>query len=127
MTWQEGRWVIVSAVGVFLLLLLTVNTSTSSADRTPTVELKPSSGAGRTGHDRSAETDDSSSKSSTPNADAFTSGSGAYMDDREKQLYERDPTSRGYTDADRDFLKEHGVSEDEARAAETILHQQGIE
>jgi hypothetical protein len=49
------------------------------------------------------------------------------MDDREKQISERDPTSRGYTDADRDFLREQGMSEDEMRAAETVLHDHGID
>jgi hypothetical protein len=65
--------------------------------------------------------------SETPRADAFTSSTGAYMDAREKQLYESDPSSLGYTDSDRQFLKDHGVSESEARAAETVLHQQGID
>ena len=74
-----------------------------------------------------ASTDYLSRPSSTPSADAFASRSGAYLDGRERQLYEADPSSRGYTDADRDFLKEHGVSEDEARAAETVLHEHGID
>jgi hypothetical protein len=65
--------------------------------------------------------------SGTPRADALTSSTGAYMDEREKQLYERDPTSMGYTDADRQFLQDHGVTEGEARAAETVLHDQGID
>ena len=69
----------------------------------------------------------SRSDGTTPTADAFASSTGAYMDSREKQLYERDPSSMGYTEADRDFLQEHGVTESEARAAETILQQHGIE
>jgi hypothetical protein len=42
-------------------------------------------------------------------------------------LNKYDPSSHGYTDADRRFLKRHGVSEAEARAAETILKEHGIE
>ena len=45
--------------------------------------------------------------SSTPNAEAFVTGSSAYMDTHERQLYEQDPSSRGYTDADREFLSSH--------------------
>jgi len=43
---------------------------------------------------------------------------------REEQiraLQESDPSSYGYTDSDRAFLREHGVSEAEARALETML------
>jgi hypothetical protein len=52
---------------------------------------------------------------------------GTYMDSREQELYNRDRSSMGFTDADRDFLREHGVSEEEARAAETIARQHGVE
>lgn len=50
-----------------------------------------------------------------------------YMDAQERALYAEDPSSAGYTDSDRDFLKEHGVSEQEARALETVLHENGID
>ena len=63
----------------------------------------------------------------TPRADAFASGSGAYMNDRAKQVYENDPSSMGYTGSDRQFLKEHGMTESEARATETVLHQHGVD
>jgi hypothetical protein len=53
--------------------------------------------------------------------------SGIYMDAQERALYAEDPSSAGYTDSDRDFLNEHGVSEQEARALETVLHKNGID
>jgi hypothetical protein len=53
--------------------------------------------------------------------------SGIYMDAQERALYAEDPSSAGYTDSDRDFLNEHGVSEQEARALETVLHENGID
>jgi hypothetical protein len=43
------------------------------------------------------------------------------MDDREKALYDADPSSMGYTKEDREFLREHGMSEEEARAAESVM------
>lgn len=52
---------------------------------------------------------------------------GLSRDQQIEALKELDPSSYGYTDADRAFLKKHGVSEAEARAAETILKQHGIE
>ena len=52
---------------------------------------------------------------------------GKNMDAHERRLYAEDPSSAGYTDADRDFLREHGVSEQEARAAETVLRENGID
>ena len=69
--------------------------------------------------------------SKRPNAAALSSQqqplAGAYMDARERELYASDPSSMGYTEEDRESLKEHGVSETEARAAETVMHQQGVE
>jgi hypothetical protein len=47
--------------------------------------------------------------------------SGVVMDDREKALYDADPSSMGYTKEDREFLREHGMSEEEARAAESVM------
>jgi hypothetical protein len=43
------------------------------------------------------------------------------MDEREKALYDADPSSMGYTEEDRAFLQEHGVSEVEARAMESVM------
>jgi hypothetical protein len=56
-----------------------------------------------------------------------TPPAGIYMDDQERALYAQDPSSAGYTDSDRDFLKETGVSEQEMRAMETILHENGLD
>ena len=46
---------------------------------------------------------------------------GALMDERERALYEADPSSMGYTEEDRAFLRENGVSEAEARAVESAI------
>jgi hypothetical protein len=51
---------------------------------------------------------------------------GIKMDARERAIYSSDPSSMGYTDSDRDFLRQHGVSESEARAAESVLRGQGV-
>jgi hypothetical protein len=52
---------------------------------------------------------------------------GKNMDGHERRLYAEDPSSAGYTEADRDFFRGHGVSEQEARAAETVLRENGID
>ena len=57
---------------------------------------------------------------------AVSPPAGIRMDATERTIYSRDPSSMGYTDADRDFLREHGVSEAEARAAESVLRDHGI-
>jgi hypothetical protein len=44
-----------------------------------------------------------------------------------KALRDADPSSYGYTDADRDFLREHGMTEVEARAAEDVLAAHGAD
>lgn len=44
----------------------------------------------------------------------------------ERENWSADENSYGWGVEDREFLREHGVSEAEARVAETILRQQGI-
>ena len=113
------RWGIIAAIiGALWLMSIIGSNNSSSKSSASYSSTKPSSQGGY---------EATSSTASTPTADAFTSSTGAYMDGREKQLYERDPSSMGYTESDREFLREHGVSESEARAAETVLHQQGID
>jgi hypothetical protein len=104
------------AISAFVLLIALFSGRFSSSSGSSTTEPVPS-----------APSYSAVDGSNTPRADALTSSTGAYMDEREKHLYERDPTSMGYTEADRQFLQEHGVSESEARAAETVLHDQGID
>lgn len=47
-------------------------------------------------------------------------------DEQIRALMKEDPSSYGYTDADREFLREQGVSEAEARAIEDTLARQGV-
>jgi hypothetical protein len=47
-------------------------------------------------------------------------------DEQIRTLKREDPSSYGYTDSDRKFLREHGVSEAEARAIEETLARQGF-
>jgi hypothetical protein len=111
---KKASIVAAAILGAAVLIgLASARESTSAASTSP--------------YDRYSASADDYKSSETPNADAFVSGSGVYMDDREKQLYERDPSSRGYTDADMDFIRDHGMTEDEMRAAETVLHEHGID
>lgn len=43
------------------------------------------------------------------------------MDERERAYYDEAPSSYGYSEEDREFMKEHGVTESEMRAAETLI------
>lgn len=49
------------------------------------------------------------------------------LDQGERSQWAEDPSSYGFNDDDRAFLSEHGVSESEARAMETILRESGVE
>lgn len=46
---------------------------------------------------------------------------GMTRDEQIKALMREDPSSYGYTDADREFLREHGVTEAQARAIEESM------
>ena len=46
---------------------------------------------------------------------------------QERDHWQADPNSYGFNEDDRAFLKEHGVSESEARAAETVLRENGVD
>lgn len=63
---------------------------------------------------------------STKTADTIPAEIRETMSDEEKARYISDPGSAGFNDSDRQFLKEHGMTEQEARAAETVLRQNGI-
>lgn len=74
---------------------------------------------------------DSYASTSATLSSLSNAGSGDYRTDQtllpsERENYERDRSSQGFSDSDRDFLEEHGVSEDEARAIETITREQGV-
>jgi hypothetical protein len=90
------------------------------------------------GHGPSTSTGGTTSNSdhSPSGAKTFASGnyagSGVAAVDRtllpsERENYARDPSGQGFSEEDRAFLEEHGVSESEARAAETILREQGVD
>jgi hypothetical protein len=65
--------------------------------------------------------------SDTKQSDARKTLQGATLNPAEQQNYERDPSSMGFSDEDRAFLKEHGVSEKEARAIEEVTRKKGVE
>lgn len=72
----------------------------------------------------------SSESASYPQPSPSYAGSGVAEIDRtlqpsERENYARDPSSQGFSDADRDFLREHGLTEEEARAAETVARENG--
>ncbi|MBB3032667.1 hypothetical protein [Alteriqipengyuania lutimaris] len=46
---------------------------------------------------------------------------------QEREEWASDPNSYGFNEDDRAFLEEHGVSEAEARAMETILRENGVD
>lgn len=48
------------------------------------------------------------------------------LNEAQRKNYQSDPSSMGYSDADRDFLREQGVSEAEARAAESVAAAKGV-
>jgi hypothetical protein len=48
------------------------------------------------------------------------------MTDYEIMLYNQNPSSMGFPPEDLMFLQEHGVSPEEARAAETVMRKEGI-
>jgi len=48
------------------------------------------------------------------------------ISDHERQNWQQDPESFGFSDEDRAFASEHGLSESELRAAETILRENGL-
>lgn len=68
----------------------------------------------------------------TPSAPSNASaGSGVSQVDRtllpsERENYAQDPSSHGFSADDRAFLQEHGVTESQARAIETITREQGV-
>ena len=112
------RWGIIAAILVLWWLISLIGSGSSSNGSSASADYSSSPSKGYEAQKDSL---------STPRADSFTSSTGAYMDAREKQIYERDPSSMGYTESDREFLREHGMTESEARAAETVLHQHGID
>ena len=62
---------------------------------------------------------------------SFSAPSGVDRVDRtllpqEKDAWSGDPESYGFNSEDRAFLEQHGVSEAEARAMETVLRENGI-
>jgi hypothetical protein len=70
---------------------------------------------------------DPSPRSRTRNAhQALPTEISSTMTEAEKLNFAADPSSAGFSEADRRFLREQGVSEQEARAMETILRQNGI-
>lgn len=46
---------------------------------------------------------------------------------QEREQWASDPESYGFNESDRAFLEEHGVSESEGRAMETILRENGVD
>lgn len=50
-----------------------------------------------------------------------TSVPASNMDARERELYAANPESYGYTDADLEFMQEHGVTPREMRTMETLI------
>ncbi len=46
---------------------------------------------------------------------------------QERKQWRSDPESYGWNEGDRQFFEEHGVSESEARAMETIMRENGVE
>ena len=45
----------------------------------------------------------------------------------ERNRWQEEPDSKGFNDSDRQFLEDHGVTEAEARAAEAILREHGLD
>lgn len=53
--------------------------------------------------------------------------SNEWLLEEEKEDFANDPESYGWNLEDREFLQKHGTSESEARAAETILRENGLD
>ena len=51
---------------------------------------------------------------------------GATLSEQERENFAADPGSMGFSEADRQFLREHGVTEGQARAAEEVARRKGI-
>jgi hypothetical protein len=47
----------------------------------------------------------------------------AHINESEKKNFAEDPNSMGFSNPDRQFLREHGVSETEARAVEEVTRK----
>lgn len=80
------------------------NFAPSIGNADPLVQVEPQSGT-------------SSSGASPPD--------GLNLKPAEIENWRNDPSSKGFNEEDRAFLKEHGVSETEARAAEEVLRREG--
>jgi hypothetical protein len=48
-------------------------------------------------------------------------------DQQIRELQASDPSSQGYTTSDREFLAEHGVSPEQARATEQVMRDAGVQ
>ena len=107
-------WPGVIGIAIFLVFMMVVSNNNNSSDFSSS-----KTGSGDGAFDVAADTDSARS----------------YAIDRvdrtllpqEREEWASDPNSYGFNENDRVFLEEHGVSESEARAMETILRENGVD
>ena len=121
---KSQKWIVAGVFG-FLLLLAAFGTSGGNKDATASKSVNS-----MTRSERVQVVAPITSSESGPSTGI--EGSGVSRVDQtlapiERENYARDRSSHGFSDEDRDFLREHGVSESEARAVETVTREAGVE